>query len=1145
MADTRKIYIKTSYDISPYKYGIHSYKVSDLSYITGTSTPSNLNTTYLTLNEDYLFTALSSGTERFFLHDKDLNLVQDNNVAGTTIYDICTDGTYYYLARYITSGNYSLEKYNATGTLITSVTGITASSIRALTISGGYLYFYTGGDVGDYYPKLEKRNASDLSYVTSVNFSDNLAVNGILVIGSYLYHSLEDYTGRNVYVYKRNINDLSVAASKTYSSNIYTYCTKYGMSYDSDYVYMLFADSPSLGDTPASNLRKFDYDLNEVNNLIYSGASNTPYAVSSGDYIYIIDYNVDKTIKKYRKSDFSYVSESSSPPLLSGTTTLNGLLFSVIDGSYDVPDVPTGLTVSNIASTSFDLNWVNNETVFNDGNYVQVLLDDNWTTNGIVSSGDTSYTITGLTSGTTYYVRVGVLYDSELFFSSSITGTTKSAISAGTIAAAQTICYLGNPALITSTANASGGVSPYYYQWQYSTNSGGTWTDLVGENGTTYDPSTLTATRWYRRKVTDSDSPAETAYSNTVIVTVYPALNAGTIAAAQTIVSGTAPALLTTTVAPSGGNPSGYTLQWQNSLNDIAYSNIGGASNETYQPPSLTVDTWYRKRVTNSCGTEYTASLKITIMGDPVFADVDGSGVRCHDDCDGVINFYNQSGGSGTYEYSIDSGATWQSTSGYTGVCSGYYYCYVRDANETSNVYYSGSLDFPNPDLIDADVVIINCTSNGSSDGQIIVSGITGGHPNYYEVSIDSGATWQSTLTYDSIQYLSKDAGTYSVWVRDRLFHNCTVDLGDFIIAEPSTSLPPPFCYSVNYSLVNSTCNNSDGNIIINAPYVIYYDFSLTDTFGNSYSIVGSTFTVPSGYYTLTATPKPAYAYAYSTCSIGWVAISDTDTTMTLTPVVRGSTSSYLISQGTGDARIYCDWSDSVSGLTHDHYLYKANGENILTVTGTTGTSDFVKTPVTNGDYYAILINENGCKKLSGLIKVDFIQSPFNLGGVKRVFITEYNDNLNPIFWKTSDEDYFVQSLDLLKFQSAKLKYLSGTTTWYSITTDTDTVFTQSIEKVRQGFIFRNKLTITFSPSAYYKWVATKELLTKRFCVVFEDCNGNWWIFGYTNEGAEVNVYTRKSDVNAYALEFASNAGDKILTAIDYNNYVLPVIINS
>jgi len=94
-------------------------------------------------------------------------------------------------------------------------------------------------------------------------------------------------------------------------------------------------------------------------------------------------------------------------------------------------------------------------------------------------------------------------------------------LSGGAIALTDpSFCVSGDVPLINGNG-ASGGVpGNYLYQWQYSTgSSGGPWQDILAGNQTTYDPSTITQTTWYRRQVTSVNC---IDYSNVVVATVHP-----------------------------------------------------------------------------------------------------------------------------------------------------------------------------------------------------------------------------------------------------------------------------------------------------------------------------------------------------------------------------------------------------------------------------------------------------------------------------------------------------------------------------------------------------------------------------------------------------------------------------------------------
>ena len=115
--------------------------------------------------------------------------------------------------------------------------------------------------------------------------------------------------------------------------------------------------------------------------------------------------------------------------------------------------------------------------------------------------------------------------------------------------------------------------------------------------------------------------------------------------------------------------------------------------------------------------------------------------------------------------------------------------------------------------------------------------------------------------------------------------------------------------------------------------------------------------------------------------------------------------------------------------------------------------------------------------------------------------------------------------------------------TWYSIIVDEQNVnFSQSLSKVRQGFIFNDELTIGIPANDTDKWNALKTLLPKRWVVVFKDNNQNWWTFGY-RRGAQAEDYTFGSELGGFTLALRAVSENKIITAID-EQYVIDNILN-
>src|SRR5690606_17356315 len=125
----------------------------------------------------------------------------------------------------------------------------------------------------------------------------------------------------------------------------------------------------------------------------------------------------------------------------------------------------------------------------------------------------------------------------------------------------------------------------------------------------TYSPGNLTATRYYRRKVSSCN---ETKYTSALKITVYPALTSGSIGiGTTTICSGTSAGTLTNASSSSGGNGT-HSYQWQYSTNGSSWNNISGATASTYAPGSLTGTRWFRRKVASCNETKYSNTVKIT-----------------------------------------------------------------------------------------------------------------------------------------------------------------------------------------------------------------------------------------------------------------------------------------------------------------------------------------------------------------------------------------------------------------------------------------------------------------------------------------------------------------------------------------------------
>ena len=234
-----------------------------------------------------------------------------------------------------------------------------------------------------------------------------------------------------------------------------------------------------------------------------------------------------------------------------------------------------------------------------------------WYINGVerLEARDQLTWSTPLPDGTHKIKMVALSSDDRVFEIEST--ITVNSMMPGTIGSNQTLYSSGIPAPLTSITPATGG-SSITYQWQQSTN-GTTWNASPGANtGLNYTPTTaITNTTYYRRRVT---SDCGTGYSDTVTVTIAPALAAGTIGSNRTICSGDLPGELTSITAASGG-AGAITYQWQqhDGTSWVSVTGGSGATTVAYTPPVLTATTRYRRNATNNSGTVSSNEVTVTV----------------------------------------------------------------------------------------------------------------------------------------------------------------------------------------------------------------------------------------------------------------------------------------------------------------------------------------------------------------------------------------------------------------------------------------------------------------------------------------------------------------------------------------------------
>lgn len=151
----------------------------------------------------------------------------------------------------------------------------------------------------------------------------------------------------------------------------------------------------------------------------------------------------------------------------------------------------------------------------------------------------------------------------------------------------------------------------------------------------------------------------------------------------------------------------------------------------------------------------------------------------CFGDTTGSISF-GVTNGIAPFQYSIDSGLTYQSSSTFTGLSAGSYYLRATDASGCfSNIINAIVTE---PAIVSLQVDSTTDATCGNPDGVIYLSA-TGG-TNTFSYSIDTGASFQPTLVFDNLS-----AGFYQVFVEDANGCDATIDTSIINVGSPTLSI--------------------------------------------------------------------------------------------------------------------------------------------------------------------------------------------------------------------------------------------------------------------------------------------------------------------------------------------------------------------
>ena len=217
---------------------------------------------------------------------------------------------------------------------------------------------------------------------------------------------------------------------------------------------------------------------------------------------------------------------------------------------------------------------------------------------------------------------------------------------------------------MSTTLIASGsGVGTITFAWTPSTSLSATSGSSVIASPTSTISYTVTATDSYAPAGVDAKC-TNTATTNII---VNPVLSAGSIGTNHSVCINTSATTLTSLADASNGTGTKL-YQWQQSTDNISFTNIVGANASTYSPGVLSQTTYFKRGVSTSLdATVYTNTVTVTVNPLPIVAAINGNNTVC---VGSTISLSNATSG-GVWGSGTTSVGTINATGVLTGVSSG------------------------------------------------------------------------------------------------------------------------------------------------------------------------------------------------------------------------------------------------------------------------------------------------------------------------------------------------------------------------------------------------------------------------------------------------------------------------------------------
>ncbi|WP_439879962.1 gliding motility-associated C-terminal domain-containing protein [Pontibacter sp. MBLB2868] len=225
----------------------------------------------------------------------------------------------------------------------------------------------------------------------------------------------------------------------------------------------------------------------------------------------------------------------------------------------------------------------------------------------------TSYTTVPLTSDKTYYVEATTT--DGCITTRRPVNVTVTALPAKPSAETVTVCSGSSAILKVTTPD-----DRLFYRWYDQSMT------LLASGSSYTTPPLATNATYYVEAVTKA-APGCGSGLTTLEVTIAPPITNNIISGDQEICSGGLINKITGTIP--AGNGGGFTYQWEKSEDGISFAAIANATAKDYAPGTLTVTTWFRRRVKGSgpCPEQQSNVVKITVNPLPSTPSVNNASI--------------------------------------------------------------------------------------------------------------------------------------------------------------------------------------------------------------------------------------------------------------------------------------------------------------------------------------------------------------------------------------------------------------------------------------------------------------------------------------------------------------------------------------